>query len=146
MRSIQSDLVWRRMPRRLGSALSTVTLGVPTGTTSGTPVMMGLGASCKITPQSTGRVDFRIRGTFGNSAANITGIVGFRFDTGTAPANGVAATGTSAGETPNSLPPMPRVQLWLRHWSGPDGSNYGHSVLVRCHGTGQCGGFSNERP
>jgi hypothetical protein len=87
-------------PGVLGSALSTVTLGVPTGTTSGTPVMMGLGASCKITPQSTGRVDFRIRGTFGNSVANITGIVGFRFDTGTGPANGVAATGTSAGETP----------------------------------------------
>jgi hypothetical protein len=84
-------------PGVLGATLQTVLLTSPTGTTSATPVMMGFGSFCKITPVTTGRVRMGIRGALGNTSASITDSVQFRYGTGTAPANGAAASGTTVG-------------------------------------------------
>lgn len=95
------------------SDLSTFILGTPvtsTGqpanpaaTASLTLVMMGTGTTCKITPASTGKVQVTITGlVFTNTAAvNLT--FGARFGTGTAPANGVAVTGTRWGSGTTDL-------------------------------------------
>lgn len=72
----------------------------PTGTTSTTGVMMGLGTSCNLTPVYSTRVkvdfNFTIQST-GTTAQNSV----LKFGTGTAPTNGAAATGTSVGNTRN---------------------------------------------
>lgn len=64
----------------------------PAATASTTEVMMGLGATFVITPVKTGRVAAIVGGTCANDSANgglnITG----RYGTGTAAANGAAAT------------------------------------------------------
>jgi hypothetical protein len=70
----------------------------PTGTASGTPVMMGLGGTCVFTPSVSARVKFGIYGTYANSTGANTGVRFYR-GTGTAPANGVATTGTQIGPT-----------------------------------------------
>ena len=67
----------------------------PTGTTSSTGVMMGLAGS--ITPSKTGMVKIEITGTEGNSSNTKTTITQIRYGTGTAPTNGAALTGTTAG-------------------------------------------------
>lgn len=71
----------------------------PTGTTSTIGVMMGVGATCVATPQSTGVVSLEIKGTQANNTANNYSTVQFRYGTGTAPTNGAAATGTTVGGT-----------------------------------------------
>ena len=69
----------------------------PTGTTSVSEVMMGLGATVTYTPATTGIVTITITGyaTASGGAANVT--LDPRSGTGTAPANGAAATGTPFG-------------------------------------------------
>jgi len=57
--------------------------------------MMGLAGS--ITPTTTGKVLILISGDIANSSNNLGAQVRIRFGTGTAPANGAALTGTSAG-------------------------------------------------
>jgi hypothetical protein len=69
----------------------------PTGTTSGSALMMGLGTTCTITPVYSGRVHLLFQGTIGNSGASGGSIVAARFGTGTAPANAAAQTGTAVG-------------------------------------------------
>jgi hypothetical protein len=69
----------------------------PTGTVSGTPIMMGLGSVCKITPGSTGVVQFSFYGAVTNSTTSDGWILGGSYGTGAAPANGVAGTGTIFG-------------------------------------------------
>ncbi len=66
----------------------------PTGTTSGSPVMMGL--AIPFTPNFSGVVQVTIAGQMANS---LTGGVGggISYGTGTAPINGAAATGTAVG-------------------------------------------------
>ncbi|QDF38268.1 hypothetical protein FJN17_12195 [Bradyrhizobium symbiodeficiens] len=66
----------------------------PGGTANTTGVMMGLGATCKVTPATTGRVRFTIIGnvTNNNTSKNTT-VIG-RYGTGTAPSNAAALTGT----------------------------------------------------
>lgn len=68
----------------------------PTGTTSATGVMMGMGGTCKITPSSTGRVQVWFIGDDSNTSIN-TDTRTVRYGTGTAPANAAALTGTSFG-------------------------------------------------
>lgn len=72
----------------------------PTGTTSSTAVMMGLGVStCRITPVNSTRFDVMIDGSaFNTSAAGVV-TVQLRYGTGSGPANGAAATGTAIGNT-----------------------------------------------
>jgi hypothetical protein len=75
---------------------------IPTATTSTSFVMMGLGAQgtpCRITPVVTGKVEFSISGNMGNATNADIGTFVFAYGTGTAPANGAAATGTTPGGT-----------------------------------------------
>lgn len=71
----------------------------PTGTTSLTAVMMGLGGAASITPTRTGRIQFFISGQMVNNTNNDGATVQLRYGTGAAPANGVAVTGTQAGNS-----------------------------------------------
>jgi hypothetical protein len=71
----------------------------PTGTASGTAVMMGLGSTCKITPTYSSRVEIDFYGSVGNSTTGATTAIHARYGTGTAPANGAAAAGTVIGGT-----------------------------------------------
>jgi hypothetical protein len=69
----------------------------PTGTASTTPVMMGLGSTCKLTPVFSTRVRVSFFGSIdNNTAAAVTDLRVF-FGTGTAPSNGAAQTGTEIG-------------------------------------------------
>lgn len=70
----------------------------PTGTTSATKVMMGLGSSWALTPSFSGRVRVMVVGYFTLSTTfNSTEQLDIYYGTGSAPANGAAATGTAAG-------------------------------------------------
>lgn len=69
----------------------------PTGTTSVTAVHMGLGGTCKITPTYSGRLNVRFSGNMANNTATGIETVAIKYGTGTAPANGDAATGTTLG-------------------------------------------------
>jgi len=81
-------------PTFVKGAASTVT-GTPTGTSSSTLVMMGLGGS--VTPARSGQVLFASTGYIANS--NLGYACGWQiyYGTGTAPVNGAAVTGTAAG-------------------------------------------------
>jgi hypothetical protein len=81
----------------LGNATLQASPSNPTGTTSTTPVMAGLGGTCHITPVYSGRIKVEFIATVGNSTSGATVTNTVRFGTGTAPANGVAATGTQVG-------------------------------------------------
>lgn len=90
----------------LGYATDQVTSATPTGTTSATAVMAGLGAAgFVITPGVTGRIRIVISGQMSNSTINDGVTVDLRYGTGTPPANGDAVTGTLAGisQTATSL-------------------------------------------
>ena len=87
---------WRVMASgRLKDTLSTAHAS-PTGTTSTTHVMMGLGSTAVLTPVVSGNVMVTLWGNVANSAAAGTARVRLQYGTGTAPANGDALTGTSA--------------------------------------------------
>jgi hypothetical protein len=68
----------------------------PTGTTSLFPTtkMMGLGSTVTITPSTTGRILFICSLTSINNTGGDGGLGIWSYGTGSAPANGVAATGT----------------------------------------------------
>lgn len=68
----------------------------PTATASATPVMMGLGATCHITPSFSGRVDMSIEALINSSIVGGSWTVHLRYGTGTAPINGAAQTGNQA--------------------------------------------------
>jgi hypothetical protein len=88
-------------PCQYALALTNATLQAtpsnPTGTTSATGVMMGLGTTCKITPVYSGRVWVTFSGVAANSVATSSFIASVRFGTGTAPANAAALSGTTVG-------------------------------------------------
>jgi len=69
----------------------------PAGTTSTTPVMMGLGIS--FTPLYSGRVKIIIAGEASNNTASDGFSISAAYGTGAAPANGAAATGTVVGNS-----------------------------------------------
>jgi uncharacterized protein DUF5907 len=69
----------------------------PTGTTSTTGVMMGLGSFWRLTPAATGRLWIAAAGNIQTSGAAGTPSVYLRYGTGTAPANGAAIAGTVLG-------------------------------------------------
>lgn len=66
----------------------------PGGSSNTTGVMMGLGATCKVTPATSGRVRFTITGNVTNNNASKISTVAGRYGTGTAPSGGAALTGT----------------------------------------------------
>lgn len=69
--------------------------GNPTGTTSTSGVMMGLGTSCHITPAFSTRVLMHVQGQMSNTTTGISANVSLRFGTGTAPVNGAAPSGSA---------------------------------------------------
>jgi hypothetical protein len=78
----------------------------PAGTTSATAVMMGLGGANSYTPTQSGRMMMFGFATLTNSVANDGINCGMRTGTGTAPANGVAVTGTQRGNTRTFTAPI----------------------------------------
>jgi len=74
----------------------------PTATASTTQVMMGMGATCHLTPTYSSRVDIDFVGTVTNNTAGNVTSMNIRFGTGTAPANGAALTGTALLNTVTS--------------------------------------------
>ena len=83
------------------SAFFTAAPANPTGTTSLTGVMMGLGSAFKITPVRSGTVLIILQGSLNNNTTAVGdgALINIRYGTGTAPANGAAATGTNPGNT-----------------------------------------------
>lgn len=73
----------------------------PTGTTSTGGLMMGLAGA--VTPTLTGRVLITISGDITNGTGSDGGTVTIRYGTGSAPSNGAALTGTTAGASPRAL-------------------------------------------
>jgi hypothetical protein len=87
-----------------GAVLQTTTTGLnPTSTTSTTDVMMGLGSTCHITPVNSTRIQVSFSGVLVNDHASGQVFAQIRFGTGTAPANGVAVTGTQVTPKVNIL-------------------------------------------
>jgi len=78
----------------VGAVLSNGAPSNPTANATVTPLMMGLGTTCKITPAFSTRVLFQIQGNILNATAGNGSITALRTGTGTAPANGAAVTGT----------------------------------------------------
>lgn len=76
-------------------AVSTTTSASPTGTTSLTGVMMGLGAA--LTPGTSSQVSVLVTGQMQNTTLNDGVTVQVAYGTGSAPANGAAPTGTLVG-------------------------------------------------
>lgn len=77
------------------NAVAQGTAASPTGTTSLTAVMLGLGLT--VTPVNQPRLDLRVTAQIGNTTAADGVTVQVRYGTGTAPANGDAVTGTAVG-------------------------------------------------
>lgn len=94
---LAADTAWLGQAARPAPAAAGFTPADPTDTASTSPVCMGLGATCKLTPVASGKVLVTVTGQAQSltAAANIT--VGCRYGTGTAPANGAADTGTRFG-------------------------------------------------
>jgi len=74
----------------------------PTGSASATLVMAGIGSSATITPTTTGFLDITFQGYFTSDTVGSGCQFNIRTGTGTAPANGAAATGTTQSSA-NSL-------------------------------------------
>lgn len=74
----------------------------PTGTTSATGVMMGLGSTCTLTPSYSGRIKVDFQCQLSNSGTSAANTISLRYGTGTAPVNGAALTGTVVGGTINA--------------------------------------------
>lgn len=94
--STNYDTEWKSF-----ASLQTATTN-PAITTSTVGVMMGLGAApanAKITPTASGKVLVTITGTMFNNTASGGVFATIAYGTGTAPANGAAATGTQIGST-----------------------------------------------
>ena len=77
--------------------VGTFTTAAPTGTTSATAVMMGLGGSATLTPKNSTRVAIMASFQTANSTINDGITCDLRYGTGTAPVNGAAVTGTLLG-------------------------------------------------
>src|SRR5258708_19693607 len=78
----------------------------PAGTVSLTAVMMGLGSTCAITTNSSGRVLVTMTGQARTATAAVSCTTGGRYGTGTAPVNGAAGTRTTF-RPPDPLAPPP---------------------------------------
>jgi hypothetical protein len=78
-------------------AVASATPSDPATTTSTSGAMMGLGASCTITPVRGSQVEFSFGGNYYNGTNTNSLLMTVRYGTGAAPANGAAPTGTVAG-------------------------------------------------
>lgn len=108
LRQVRARIALALIQRRVGSYSTSVlsprnptqtvtaTPANPTGTTSLVGVMMGLAIA--ITPKTTGRIAILIQGQIGNNTTADGATAQIVTGTGTAPANGAAATGTLQGQ------------------------------------------------
>lgn len=92
-----------------GTGYSNTAQATPTaasGTTSASPVAMGLGSSCAITPLSSGDVVFTISGVILNNTAGDGWGAQLAFGTGTPPASLATSGGTLIGnqQSSNGIP------------------------------------------
>jgi hypothetical protein len=77
-------------------AILQATPSAPTGTTSASAVMMGLGVTtCRFTPTFSTRVRFEVNGSVANTTVNGNSTFSLRYGTGAGPANGAVASGAS---------------------------------------------------
>ena len=83
--------------RKLDEATLQTTPFNPSGTSSTTGVMMGIGSSCALTPVYSSRIFLKMDGIASNNSGIQNVSVEARYGTGTPPANGAAATGTVLG-------------------------------------------------
>lgn len=83
----------------------------PTGTTSVTAVMMGLGGSCTLTPVYSSRVYVEFRGGSSNTSAAAANVFQAKYGTGAAPSNGAANTGTTIGAATRSFPGVASTEI-----------------------------------
>lgn len=88
----KSAQIWQSARNSISVAGTT-----PAGIASSTLGMLGIGATLKLTPSFSGRVKITLYGNAGNSAGNSLITILPYFGTGSAPANGVATTGTFIG-------------------------------------------------
>jgi hypothetical protein len=95
----------------------------PTGTTSTTLVMMGLGATCVFTPAVTGKVLATFSGVWIAAGTAEGGNLLGKYGTGTAPLNGVGVTGTSWGAGNDS-------SMSIKAASGSAGIPYSFTQLL----------------
>lgn len=88
--------------RALNEAILQASPTNPTATSSTTAVMAGMGNTLTLTPTYSTRIKIFLQGaSFTSTAASSVGIQ-IRWGTGTAPANGVAVTGTALGTSINT--------------------------------------------
>jgi parallel beta-helix repeat protein len=80
-----------------GAASVTYIPADPTATTSTSLVMMGLGSTCTYAPKGSGSVLATACGVYLNTTSGVSVNMTGRYGTGTAPANGAAASGTKWG-------------------------------------------------
>lgn len=92
----KSDTIWQTAR----NAYTKFTSSTPTGTSSGTAVMMGLGSIWTLTPSFSGRVRVFVTGFMVNPAAGVSS-VDISQGSGAAPSNGDAVSG-AAGVGVNS--------------------------------------------
>jgi hypothetical protein len=69
----------------------------PTGTSDGTGLMMGIGATCAFTPTVSGSVAVWVTGNVTTDTNGSGSQMQIRYGTGAAPANGAALSGTTSG-------------------------------------------------
>lgn len=83
----------------LGAAFANVQTAQlqPAGTLSTIGVMMGLGATAKLTPTASGKIHVTVTGVLQSNTANAQVVVGLSYGSGTAPLNGAALIGTATG-------------------------------------------------
>lgn len=80
-----------------GTTAGTWTSAAPTGTTSATAVMMGLGGTATLTPNTSTRLHITVSFQAANNTVNDGITCDLRYGTGAAPTNGAAVTGTLVG-------------------------------------------------
>ena len=82
---------------KVASAKGHFSPGNPSGTTSATAVMMGLGGTATITPLTSGKLMVMVTGMAGNSTIGDGASAQLYYGTGAAPSNAGGPTGTAAG-------------------------------------------------
>lgn len=90
----------------------------PTGTTSTSGVMMGLGSTCTITPATSTRITVSVSGTVSNNTLNDGVFARINTGTGVAPANAAAISGTARTSAQSATAyatgaNMPYSQTWV---------------------------------
>lgn len=122
-------------------AVATTAPGNPTAPGTGTGRMLGLGASCAITPTNSTRVLFMITSLMNDATDVFTTTL--KFGTGTAPANGAAQSGTTLGNSPSPSGAGVAVQTMMPQLGVATGltagTAYWFDLFVNNTGTGAVG-------